>query len=378
VTCTANDGYTGTVTAKFTSTVSDTTGPSLSVTPPPTADATSPRGANVTWRPQVSDKVTPEELIQVNCNGIIQAGGTEFSAEFPFGNTTVSCSATDNAGNAAERPVTFDVTVEDRTAPKFEKFPIDRLIEADSESTTLKVTWDDPTATDNYDTNVDITCTPASGSDFNVGKKTTVSCTATDEARLTDTKTFTVEVQDNVPPTIRVPDNADLSAANAAGADWTNTPAPSFGAYLIDGKTTKDAICDVTKPDNSPLVCAAGTRCTFPLGVTAGTAGVSTVNCSGSDVNGNIAWASFTITVSDKTPPVISYTEPKVLEAANASGAVYTLSMSATDNVDGAVPVEVKVNGSRLLDLSKSIWPLVRGWMDGAMWKASSGREAKA
>jgi hypothetical protein len=61
-----------------------------------------------------------------------------------------------------------------------------------------------PTASDNYDTSVIVTCTPASGSTFALGD-TTVTCKAVDAAgNLATPITFIVHVVDTTPPTIYV------------------------------------------------------------------------------------------------------------------------------------------------------------------------------
>ena len=66
-------------------------------------------------------------------------------------------------------------------------------------ASTLQVSWADPTATDDIDTAIAISCMPSSGSEFQVGE-TMVTCTATDNAGNTDMCMFTVTVgkwQDN-------------------------------------------------------------------------------------------------------------------------------------------------------------------------------------
>jgi hypothetical protein len=71
---------------------------------------------------------------------------------------------------------------------------------------------------------------------------------------------------------------------------------------------------------------------TFALGTT-------TVSASATDVSGNRASGSFTVTVRDTTAPVITLPANQTLEATSAAGAVATFSASAQDIVSGNVGV---------------------------------------
>jgi hypothetical protein len=85
----------------------DTTAPSVAVPANITAEATGPSGATATFTASATDAVSP--LTQdATCT---PASGTTFA----LGTTTVTCSATDTAGNTGSN--TFTVTVQDTTAP---------------------------------------------------------------------------------------------------------------------------------------------------------------------------------------------------------------------------------------------------------------------
>ena len=94
---------------------------------------------------------------------------------FPVGTTTLTCSATDKAGNTGTSDP-FDVVVTDTTAPEVTT-PANIVVGNDAAT----VTYDDATATDLVDGAVAASCTPASGTTFALGT-TTVTCTATDKA----------------------------------------------------------------------------------------------------------------------------------------------------------------------------------------------------
>lgn len=169
VTCTATDSSHNSVSKTFVVSVVDTTPPTITGTPDDmTVEATGPDGATATFAlPTATDIV--DGAVAVQCTPA--PGGT-----FPLGTTTVTCTATDAAGNTAS--TSMQVTVQDTTPPQL-TLPADQVLAATSPDGA--VTTFDPHATDVVDGTVAVQCTPASGSTFPIGT-TTVTCTATDEA----------------------------------------------------------------------------------------------------------------------------------------------------------------------------------------------------
>jgi hypothetical protein len=108
---------------------------------------------------------------------------------FPLGTTTVTCSATDAAGNTGNN--SFTVTVQDTTAPTL-TLPSNMTVSATSAAGAV-VTFS-ASASDLVDGSVAVTCTPASGSTFAPGT-TTVNCSATDAAGNEASGSFTVSVK---------------------------------------------------------------------------------------------------------------------------------------------------------------------------------------
>ena len=119
----------------------------------------------------------------VNCD---KASGETF----PLGTTTVTCSATDAAGNTSTG--TFDVTVQDTTPPDISGMPSNITKEA-TDPSGATASWSAPTTRDTVDGTVGVTCTPDSGSTFALGT-TTVNCSATDAAGNTTRGSFNVTV----------------------------------------------------------------------------------------------------------------------------------------------------------------------------------------
>lgn len=105
VTCTAADPDGLTSTASFTVTVNDVA-PVLSLPPSPVvANATSPAGATVTYSTVTANEPgEPAETINVTCSAntsATSANGFISSGNFPIGDTTVTCTATDPDGTTA-------------------------------------------------------------------------------------------------------------------------------------------------------------------------------------------------------------------------------------------------------------------------------------
>jgi MBG domain (YGX type)/YDG domain/HYR domain len=163
----------------------DTTAPTVAVPADITVDADPATGeAAVAFDVAADDDV--DGAIVPTCDW------TSGSA-FPVGTTTVTCTATDTAGNTGSG--TFTVTVNpapDTTPPVFGNIPEDFSVDAADDSG-AQVTYDQPTATDDVDGDVPVDCAPPSGAQFPVGS-TTVTCTADDDANNLAQATFTVTV----------------------------------------------------------------------------------------------------------------------------------------------------------------------------------------
>ena len=84
----------------------DTTAPDVSVPASASYEATGPDGAPVSFSASAVDLV--DGNVPTTCDH--DSGET-----FPLGETQVTCSATDAAGNTGD--ATFTITVEDTTAP---------------------------------------------------------------------------------------------------------------------------------------------------------------------------------------------------------------------------------------------------------------------
>lgn len=298
VTCTAKDVAGNTGSGSFVVTVQDITAPVVTVHEPEAVEATGPSGAVVSWTAATAlDDV--DGARPVDCD---HASG----ATYPVGDTTVTCTAKDTRDNKGS--ATFTVTVLDTTAPAI-TVPDDITAEATSPAGAL-VSWS-AHATDLVDGSVDLSCTPASGTQFALDLSTTVSCTASDAHGNSDSKSFKVSVVDTKAPAL--PDLAPVTE-EATGPDGaTVTYAVGLAADLVDG--------DVG------ITCAPSSGTTFALGGT-------TVNCTATDSHGNEGTGHFTVTVRDTTAPVFNDISVATVEATGPNGAPVSFAPTATDLVD--------------------------------------------
>jgi hypothetical protein len=301
VTCTANDGRSNTSQAQFHVNIApfDATPPIISVPGDITVEAASGTGATVTYSFDATDP--DDAVLSSSCT---PASG----ARFPLGTTTVNCTATDHHSNTANK--SFNVTVQDTTPPTVGNPPTDITREATAPGG-VAVNFTKPNASDTVDgNNVPVTCTPASGAMFPVGT-TTVNCTATDAHNNSATTSFHVTVRDTQPPVFGAAPNVNADAS--PGGSTAVTFAKPIATDAVEGDRT--------------VTCTPASGSTFPIGST-------TVTCTASDSTGHGATKTFTVTVTDRTPPVITVPADITAEATGVSGKAVTYSFSASDPDD--------------------------------------------
>jgi len=241
------------------------TAPTLSLPDNQTAEATGPGGATVSFNATAND--AQDGPLNPTCT---PASGSIF----PLGSTQVNCSVTDSGGLSASG--FFTVTVQDTTAPSIAAH--DNVTAEATSADGAVVNYINPTASDQVDEDVAVTCAPESGSTFALGT-TAVTCTAIDDFGNTTQSTFTVTVEDTTAPELTLPGNITEEATGPSGA------AVSFNATASD---QVDGEVDVT--------CDPASGSTFALGTT-------TVDCSATDAAGNTANGSFTVKVQDTIAP---------------------------------------------------------------------------
>lgn len=313
VICSATDAAGNTGTKSFKVLVQDTTAPAVNVPANEVAEATGPNGAKVLYG-DVSATDIVDGPMNPSCS---KASDTVF----PLGTTTVTCTATDAAGNKGTNA--FTVKVVDTTAPEVHA-PANMVIGNTSGTGADNVTYTGATADDLVSGSLPVTCTPASGSTFALGINT-VTCKATDAAGNTGTATFTIEVQDQTKPIVTVPADitAEATGSNGATVSYMGVTATDD----VDGQLT--------------ATCSKASGTVFPIGTT-------TVKCSATDKAGNVGDNTFTVKVQDTLAPNLTVSANKTAVATSANGAVVNYTApTATDIVDGSVSASCnKASGS--------------------------------
>lgn len=307
VVCIARDGVGLVGTATFMVTVVDGEPPRLAPLGDISAEATSASGAVVTFAATAADAVDGDPTVACS-----PASGSTF----PIATTTVTCRATDDAGNQSE-PSTFSVTVADG-APTLD-LPADSTVEATGPLTVILYTAG---ATDAVDGDVPVSCLPASATTHPVGP-VTVSCEAVDSGNRSTSGQFTISVVDATAPTVIVPDDMTSEASGPAGAvvEFTAT-----ATDLVDGAL--------------PVTCSAASGSTFPLGRT-------TVECTATDGNANRGLGRFDVDVVDTIAPDLTVPDDITVEATGPDGAVVEFAATADDAVSEPTVVCSPASGDR-------------------------------
>ncbi|XP_071953163.1 hyalin-like [Antedon mediterranea] len=226
-------------------------------------------------------------------------------SSFNIGSTDVTCSTMDMAGNTGS--CNFIIFVIDIYHP-IVACPAN--INKDTDAANTTVTWDDPSVIDNVDTGLSATCTPPSGSSFDVGL-TDVTCFATDTAGNTGSCIFNVSVNDAGDPTVNCPDD-------------------------IEGYTVLDQLT-VTWNETLPVSDNADTdlsaTCTPPSG-SSFNAGSTDVTCTAMDTDSNTGSCQFTVFVIDIDVPVVTCPSNKEEDTKKDQVTMTWNDPSVTDNID--------------------------------------------
>ena len=284
--CHAQDLAGNRATGSFSVTITDTTAPLIEVPDTQVVEATGPAGAVATFT------VTATDIVDVTVTPVCTpASGSVFSITA----TAVTCTATDVAGN--ESSATFDVVVQDTTAPEIVGTPGDLVIEATG-ANGATVSFTNPTATDIVDGPVAVDCVPPSDSVFPLDVPTLVVCIATDAQSNTASSDFLITVQDTTAPTLALP--ADITAE----ATWSGRRS----CHVQRGPATDIVDGPVT------VTCIPPSGTQFALDQTS-------VGCSATDAHGNTANGGFLVTVVDTTPPVLTVPADITAEATGPEGA---------------------------------------------------------
>jgi autotransporter-associated beta strand protein len=258
-----------------------TTSPQLIVTvTPETAPPTVTCPSNIMQDAaagQCSTSVAFTATASDNCPGATASCMPASGSTFQVGTTTVTCKATDAAGNVSAN-CTFTVTVNDTQAPTI-TCPMSVVRSTDPNQCQAAVNYPNATATDNcFDVGTPV-CTPASGSMFPRGM-TTVTCTVSDASGNPANCSFTVTVNDTQPPMFPNGCSAGIIMAAHATCPFTTSLLLNY---------TKPIATDNCEPAPA-VVCNPPSGSVFPLRTTV-------VTCTATDSSGKTATCTFPVNV---------------------------------------------------------------------------------
>ena len=218
------------------------------------------------------------------CSGIMSITPDKLDDVYQAGQTVVTYTALDMAGNSAT--CSFVVTVQDSLPPQISNCPTDTIVDAPSGCEAI-VNWSPPDAFDPCTNQTPIImASDSSGTTFPIGDSTVI-ITATDVFGDTATCSFTVTVRDTINPTMICLDDFQVVATDSCAAVVDYAIPLAF-----------DNCAQNVAVDGGPLPGSS-----FPSGMTV-------VEFTATDDFGNTATCSFTITVIDLNPPVLDTCPP--------------------------------------------------------------------
>ena len=302
--------YTVTVTDNIgcTETASVTVGNAADVTAPVLSGVPANALATCTNIPAPATVTAADDCdanVTVNFSQTIQAGNCA-------GNYTITrtWSATDQAGNTAS--ATQTISVSDVTAPVI-SCPAAISVPNDLNTCGAVVNYT-ATATDNC-SGATVSYSIPSGTLFSIGI-TTVTATATDGCGNTSSCSFTVEVYDHDDPIISCPSGLSVSCTG-------DVPAPDVSLVGTSDNCPGTVVIHFSDLDNGGSGCVSS-----PL--------VITRTYVATDVAGNTASCTQSLTVVDQVPPTIICPADAVVECGGSTDVSVTGDAIASDNCSSA------------------------------------------
>lgn len=259
----------------------DDVAPVISVPTPDPIEAVASTGASVAYEASAVDAV--DGPVAVTCT---PASGMTF----PIGTTDVQCAAEDAAGNDAA--ASFDVRIVDTTGPAL---TLPTAMALDATSRDGAVVEYSPTAVDLVDGDINVVCSPASGTTLPVGV-TVVTCAAVDSRGNESTGTFDVTVRDVTAPELERVDPQDSY----------EVASPTGGIVEFAVTSHDDIDGDIA------VVCNPASGSSFAVGT-------HPVHCEAVDAAGNVGELDFSIDVvhvdaHESAANVIEDSFPDILE----------------------------------------------------------------
>jgi Tol biopolymer transport system component len=212
-------------------------------------------------------------------NGEIYVMNADGSEQTNISNNPASDSSPDWGSTGAPPP---DTTLPVITVPE------DMTVEATSPDGAQVTFEEEPSAIDEVDGPVDVTCDYSSGDTFPIGE-TVVTCSAEDEAGNSAEEKFTVTVQDNTAPDVEITQVADRRNRVLQEGDTTPTPYIRVTFEVTDAVGVENTECSI---DGQPFA-----SCTSPVVYDRLSRGTHQVTVRATDEAGNTGEDRFLFTV---------------------------------------------------------------------------------
>eukprot|EP00042_Codosiga_hollandica_P058051 m.870784 g.870784 ORF g.870784 m.870784 type:complete len:338 (-) comp59757_c0_seq5:293-1306(-) len=155
-------------------------------------------------------------------------------------------------------------------------------------------------------------CSPTSGSSFDLNSNATITCTAVGTSGASASCNFTIRVVDTTPPVVTCP--ADMNVA------------PNPGTQIA-------SVIYAPPPNATDGAGIQTLTCFPPTGSQFATATANIVTCTAVDNAGLSANCSFTVNVKDVIPPVVTCPNDILAPDLAKNFTAVTFTVNATDNV---------------------------------------------
>ncbi len=250
-----------------------------------------------------------------NCDAVLTVTQSPAAGTVVAGNTTITLTATDAAGNSTD--CTFDLIVEDTDAPVIVTCAPNTTLQlgANCEATLPNYTLS-VIATDNCDNNLTISQSPAAGTIVSGhGSVVNVTVTVTDANGNSTECFFDVTLEDSVAPVVTCA--ADVAEATDATS--------CFATITLDAPAAIDNCAIASVTNDAPA--------TFPIGATS-------VTWTVTDIAGNVTTCEQVVTVSDNELPTIAC-PADITQTADAGSCFATVALGSpvTDDNCGVASV---------------------------------------
>ncbi|MCB9204173.1 MAG: HYR domain-containing protein [Flavobacteriales bacterium] len=260
-----------------------------------------------------------------NCDGNVTVTQAPLATTTQSGTTTVTLTATDDAGNIST--CTFDVDAVDNTAPTIE-CPLDQEVSSSIVGGNCVFLIPDLTGSaavaDNCSSQpFTLTQSPSQGTAMTANE--TITLTVYDDAGNSNSCTFELLLNDDAAPSITCP--GDFGVEVDANCEYP------VGNYIPLAVASDNCSADpnvtqaILSPTGNPTSIGAGDQLVIEL--------------TAADDSSNTASCQFTISAFDVTPPVVNCPTQNDTVSANANCLVplgnYTGSYLAVDNCDGNI-----------------------------------------